>query len=137
MDWARRWREELPAIRGVGYGGYVRGFIDRVELWPGTSLPPGIDDVFDAIPVRRMDLMSAEPSGTALVLDWPGLERVRELGFRGMGVTAELLEQLIDRGPWPNLVRLDVLDRTRLPQAVANSRPLMRRLQMRFKDLLG
>src|SRR3954471_13618531 len=32
LDCARQWRAELPAIDGVQYAGFVRGFIDRVEI---------------------------------------------------------------------------------------------------------
>ncbi|HVK12165.1 MAG TPA: TIGR02996 domain-containing protein [Gemmataceae bacterium] len=54
LDWARRWREELPVVQGVTYGGFIRGFIDRVTVTIGATLPPAFESVFDAVPVRRL-----------------------------------------------------------------------------------
>jgi uncharacterized protein (TIGR02996 family) len=95
LDWARRWREQLPAIRDVVYGGYIRGFIDKITVTIGAVLPIGLEAVFDAVPVRRVG-----------VIRWVATDQIRG-SFLGGGVwrprqppTGEVAPDPLPEGTW-------------------------------------
>ena len=137
LDWARRWRQELPAVRGVGYGGYIRGFIDRVELSVGKDLPADIEAVFATVPVRQVDISELGLGFAGSFFQWEALLRVRVLVFRGGPMSAESVERLIERGPWPNLVCLHVRASGYLPAVLEADPELFRRLADRFARVLA
>jgi uncharacterized protein (TIGR02996 family) len=109
LDWARKWRAELPTIDGIQYGGFHRGFIDRVRA-PAAVLQSTLKTLQDALPIRGLvvDFRSEEE---ALSLSRsPEVEEMRELALEAQDVIVNLrvLRRFADRGPWFNLQRLQV-----------------------------
>lgn len=109
LDWAQQWRRELPAVPGVLYGGFLRGFIDRVEVHYDNRFTARAGDVFDAVPVRSLYLSGVAGDGPEKLVELDGLGRTVELYLFGPDVPKKLYEALIARGPWPNLERLGIL----------------------------
>ena len=56
FDWARAWRAELPAVRGLQYGGFRRGFIDDVYVHDAEAFFRSAGLVFDRLPLRRLEI---------------------------------------------------------------------------------
>ena len=134
LEWARRWRSELPTIEGVQYGGFLRGFIDRVDVRAPSRLEeatyehfrtrrgrrtfvtvyersPFLEraaDVFDAVPVRVLSLYDLTGDGPEKLVELDGFCHVVELDIHNDGQTPKFFESLIARGPWPNLRRLNL-----------------------------
>ena len=108
LDWARQWRAELPVLAGLQYGGFLRGFIDRVEVREPDPFIDHAGRVFDAIPVRKLFIFGVVGDGTERLVGLEGLGHVVDLSIHGPGVGPRLYEALIARGPWPNLQRLSI-----------------------------
>ena len=56
LDWARAWRADLPAVRGLQYGGFRRGFIDDVYAHDPEEFVRSAALVFGRLPVRRLEI---------------------------------------------------------------------------------
>jgi uncharacterized protein (TIGR02996 family) len=140
FDWARRWRLDFPYIPGVQYGGFIRGFVDHLEVRPPQSPVEIIgtgrrrshvqtherstfldraSEAFDALPIRKLLLINVAIEGAELLFNLDGFSHLVELEISGSNTTPKILDALIARGPWPNLRRLRVAD----PEARPGRRP--------------
>jgi uncharacterized protein (TIGR02996 family) len=139
LDWARQWRAELPAIKGAQYGGFIRGFIDRVDV-PSGQLALSLSTVLDAVPIR---ILAVHVSSLRIVralaahgrlAEVPELALIPPWNFNSPSV----LRAFARRGPWPNLRRLVVEFVPDDLQAVQSPvwRKVWRELKGEFGDLL-
>jgi uncharacterized protein (TIGR02996 family) len=137
LDWARRWRLELPPIRGVQFGGFVRGFVDRVDA-DCESAATHLRQLLDAVPIRRLAVLSPTLSAARALADVADLAEVPELDLSTSGVVEPaVLRAFARRGPWPVLRRLAVAALAR-PYGRANAtwRAAWRELEKAFGDRL-
>jgi len=108
LDWAKRWREELPGFHGVIYGGFIRGFIDHVSV-TGEPFAQYFRLIVDSVPIRKLTLGEMDKRTASVIAGCPHLAEVSELEFYpSAAVTADILWPFADRGPWPRLQRLRV-----------------------------
>jgi uncharacterized protein (TIGR02996 family) len=112
LEWARQWRAELPAIRGVQYGGFLRGFIDCVEA-EGSIGRKNLSALFDAVPIRRLRVTLLTEHEAAQIAGHHCLEEIREIDvFTPNEFTAtSVVNVFAKRGPWPRLRRIKLPSR--------------------------
>src|SRR5262245_62140912 len=102
LDWAQQWREELPKLEGVQFGGFVRGFIHRV-IAHGDTFARSFSTVVACVPLRKLTLDGyfTLPSARAIVGS-DVLTQVAELEISADSLTSpSILRQFARRGPWP------------------------------------
>src|SRR5262245_13791077 len=110
LDWARQWRLELPPIQGVRYGGFVRGFIDRVDA-DCESAARHLRQLLDAVPIRRLRIVSLTLESARALATAGDLAEIPEVDLSTMGLdTPSALRAFARRGPWPSLRRFAVTD---------------------------
>ncbi|HJZ91668.1 MAG TPA: TIGR02996 domain-containing protein [Gemmataceae bacterium] len=108
LDWARRWRMELPAIEGIQFGGFLRGFIDHVTA-DAEPLSRHFRVILDAVPLRKLTLEKSNTEISRRIVAMSELTEVIELELSlQYPVRGENLLMFADRGPWPRLRRLHV-----------------------------
>jgi uncharacterized protein (TIGR02996 family) len=107
LDWARQWRAELPTIEGVQYGGYVRGFIDRVRLLAGVN-SSNLAALCDVLPLRTVCVEVTTAEDVQRLTGAVELDVVWELEVRNLDqpTTQDAIAALAARGPWPSLRRV-------------------------------
>jgi uncharacterized protein (TIGR02996 family) len=111
LEWAKRWREELPAIKEVSYGGYIRGFIDKVT--GSDELARNIRLVLSVLPLRTVGISFSDHHLASECLKQFAQVPVQILtvstGPDAFSRTGhEVLKTLADYGPWPGLESLKV-----------------------------
>lgn len=112
MEWARRWRSELPAIEGVRYGGFRRGFIDQVQA-SAAALHRHFQLILDAIPLRVLTLADVNVRSFRRIARAAEITQIEELRFApGSRLSPALTKALVKGGPWPRLRRLRLPDFT-------------------------
>src|SRR5262245_16645467 len=139
FDWARKWRTELPAIEGVQYGGFIRGFIDQVAA-PSDSLSKSLPAILDAVPVRALAIhietldSARKVAGLDRLAEVPELLLIPAYNFNSPSV----FRAFAHRGPWPTLRRLVVDFVPHDIQAIQSPewRQVWRELQGAFGDRL-
>jgi|GEM_PF-2834790 len=110
LEWAREWRRELPAIEGVEYGGFVRGFIDHVTAH-GDKLAHFFATIVDSVPLRKLSLDgNFSLASVRAITQSVNLEQVVELDISAHSLESpSILRQFTRRGPWPKLRHLRIL----------------------------
>jgi uncharacterized protein (TIGR02996 family) len=134
LDWARRWRLDFPAIPGTTYGGFRRGFVDVVEVMEPVPFLAAAATVFDILPVARLHVYGISGPGAERLVQRDLLGNVVDLLLTGSNVPEAMFQALADRGPWPNLARLDFYGAR--PWDMEANDPLMVRLREQFKGVL-
>jgi uncharacterized protein (TIGR02996 family) len=108
LDWARKWRAELPAIDGIQYGGFHRGFIDHVTA-DGEPLAQHFRLLLDTVPLRKATLAKTNTHAARKIAVSSELTELIELELSlSHGCRPEVVHVFAARGPWPRLRRLHV-----------------------------
>src|SRR5258708_7901852 len=76
MAFAGKWRRELETPPGLRWGGFVRGFVESLEMQPG-SLLRWAGELFRATPLRKVTLNSF--ADMRQFIERPESDRLREL----------------------------------------------------------
>lgn len=108
LGMARRWRAELPAIEGVHYDAFFRGFIDAISCTASGFLQnPRM--LFDSVPVRRLHLYAIDVDSVEAIVATEELQQVFELDISiNQLKPPTMLRALAELGPWPRLKSLRV-----------------------------
>jgi uncharacterized protein (TIGR02996 family) len=123
LGWAKRWRQELPAIEGVQYGGFVRGFIDQIQA-STTALYRNFQVILDLIPLRALTLSQLDARTFRKLAQSTEFTQIEELQFDSSSrLSSALAKALVKRGPWPRLRRLRLPERTTSGSNVLLSSP--------------
>lgn len=94
-----RWRSELPALPGVGWGRYWRGFVSEARFADPAVLVEHADAVFSATPVQFVSVSGLTPANECGALALPHLRRL--YGLRLDDVSTDLnLWQTITGSAW-------------------------------------
>ena len=97
LDWARRWRAELPPLPGITWGGFRRGFLDKIET--SGDLYAAHGTVIHAhIPVRDLFLGNLTTAQAETIGQNPDLVVVRNLRIVNYG-------DLVEAAPAPTTRR--------------------------------
>jgi uncharacterized protein (TIGR02996 family) len=108
LDWARVWRAELQVNEKVNYGGFIRGFIDRISCDSQTLLTFR-SPIFDSIPVCRLRLHVVNLRTARAVAQLSELSQIGELELSFHGAESPSnLRAFSRRGRWPKLKRFTV-----------------------------
>jgi uncharacterized protein (TIGR02996 family) len=109
LEWARQWRAELPIIKDLQFGGFIRGFIDQVST-NSQCLESNFELVQSAIPLRRLRLLLLDLATAREIARSPELSEIPELEMRAAyGLRSpSILRAFAKRGRWPRLRRLYV-----------------------------
>src|SRR5262245_59635063 len=120
---AQAWRRSLPDVAHMKWGGFVRGFIERVDLLPRTLTygTPEPEDrleeeaVLDALeiacthmPIRRITVNGARLVGAERFAAWPQLTQVYSLALAHVDVTFDGLEMILHSPKLSSLRKLDI-----------------------------
>jgi uncharacterized protein (TIGR02996 family) len=108
LEWATQWRAELPRIVGVQYGGFARGFVDKVESYTPIAFLSSASKVFDCVPVFRLSVRALSAEQAIQLVRFEGLCATSNLELSVRELTVDTMAALSDRGPWPNLRRIRV-----------------------------
>jgi uncharacterized protein (TIGR02996 family) len=110
LDWARHWRAELPAVEGVQFGGFIRGFIDQVRA-SADPLARHFRMVIDSVPLRKVTLTHLDLQGARALAQSPDLEEVVEIEIGPVTRidTPSIWRAFARRGPWSRLRRFKVI----------------------------
>jgi uncharacterized protein (TIGR02996 family) len=106
----RAWRGELPALPGVAFRRFGRGFVNEVRFVSGHRFQEHAGAVFAAAPVER--LVIPAPYFVHGLLDSPHLEQVRELDLSGYGPSPTTVRELAGCSRLPRLRRLTLVARS-------------------------
>src|SRR5262249_50953058 len=90
----RAWRRDLPALTGVKWRQFERGFVAGAEVKHGKALRAAAEPLFAAAPVQHLTLYLNPRSAGALAALPPGV-RLRSLDFPGARLSG-----LQDRGAY-------------------------------------
>ena len=90
------WRAELPGLGGIGWGCFVRGFVERVIASSSRRFLEHGERILAAAPVTRLRVRVPDwSSGFRSLCDSPRLLRLTELDLgNGIEVTPEALRRL-------------------------------------------
>ena len=108
LDWARQWRAELPVIPETTYGGFTRGFIDRVNT-TADAAAGHLGRLLQCLPLRKLVLSPATAPSFRRLVRVRDLEEVPEVQVSdGPMISEDALLSLAERGSWPRLRRLHI-----------------------------
>lgn len=108
LEWATQWRAELPRLVGVQYGGFARGFVDKVVSRTPIAFLSSASKVFDCVPVFRLSVRALTAEQAIQLVRFEGLYVTSDLELSVRELTVDTMSALSDRGPWPNLRRIRV-----------------------------
>ena len=90
----QRWRDELPIIRGVTYGQFHRGFIDRVTFQDFDSFAARGDELLWQLPASDVRLLGVRAAHIALLPGNAFARRLTQLRVSAGAAGATVIESL-------------------------------------------